>query len=282
MFDLADLTLCSAVLEPAPMAASPDSLAMQVAAARGAGFAGISLWNFHVDAAIAGGQSAEAVREQVLGSGLRVPMVEALLPFELPDDATAIAAAAPVLATARDYGAPYVVAVSMTGPPDPKATAARLRALCDPAADLGLTVLIEFLPWSAIPDLATARDVLEESARDNVGLVFDAWHWQRQPGGPCPEVLRSFPAERIKVFQICDVAPRAAGPPLEECTTARLLPGDGVVDFRALLGLFREIGAEPLVAPEVFDAEALRVAGANERAKQIAAATKRVLADHAQ
>lgn len=276
-----DMTLCSAVLMPDPFQAPAEGLGIQIKAATAAGFTGISLWRLHADAAAVGGHSPEAVREMVLAAGLAVPMVEAIEPFEMPDDHVALAAAKPVFGIAEAYGAPNVLAVSMAGPAAPKATGTRLRALCQVAADHGLTVLIEFLPWSAVPDLATAEQVLDAAACDNAGLVFDAWHWQRQPGGPCPDVLRRFPPELIRVFQICDAAPKPDGPPLQECMVKRALPGEGCVDFGELLALFDEIDARPLLAPEVFNARLLE-RGPHAAAAAIAAATRRVVerADH--
>ena len=276
MLDTDDMALCSATLLPNPLSVPADGLDLQVKAAADAGFTGISLWTAHVDAAVKGGRSPEAVRDMVGAAGLGVPMVEAIIPFEAADDATALAAAEPVFRVAGEYGAPNVSTISMTGPPDPKALGARLRALCRAAADRGLTVLIEFLPWSAIPDLATAEQVLDAAACDNAGLIFDSWHWQRQPGGPCPEVLRGFPGELIRIFQICDAAPEPSGSPLQECLINRPLPGEGCVDFGQLLDLFEEIGARPQLAPEVFNV-ALAERGPDAAAAAIAAATRRVV-----
>ena len=148
MLDAENMTLCSAALMPDPLRVRAEGLGIQVEAAAAAGFTGISLWALHADAAAVGGHSREAVRDMVLAAGLTVRMVEAILPFEMPDDRTALAAAEPVFVMAEEFDAPNVSAVSMAGPADPKAIGARLRALCRLAADYGLTVLIEFLPWS--------------------------------------------------------------------------------------------------------------------------------------
>ena len=45
-------------------------------------------------------------------------------------------------------------------------------------------IAIEFLPWSAILDLATAWQLVQESGAANGGIVIDMLHRQRQPGGP--------------------------------------------------------------------------------------------------
>ena len=51
-------------------------------------------------------------------------------------------------------------------------------ALCDRAGD-DLTVALEFMPYSGVPDLATAWQVVEGAGRANSGLIVDVWHWAR-------------------------------------------------------------------------------------------------------
>ena len=67
-------------------------------------------------------------------------------------------------------------------------------ALCEHAAEHGVRVAIEFLPWSAVPDLATTWQIVRGSGTTNGGIVIDMLHWQRQPGGPNLELLRQIPA----------------------------------------------------------------------------------------
>ena len=77
------------------------------------------------------------------------------------------------------------------------------------------------------------------------------------------------------MLQVSDCRPAPQGDPLTECTPQRLLPGEGAVDFAELFGVLDEIGAEPLVAPEVFNAELLAL-GPAEMARRIATRTRAV------
>lgn len=275
--ELDDLILCSATLMPDPTQPGPKGLEIQVEATKAAGFTGLSLWRIHAEAAVASLGSAEAVRELVLGAGLRVPIVEAMLPWDEVDYSAAMIDVEPFLDLAEAYGAEQLLAVTMsTERLEIERAAKRLQEICARAADRGLGVAIEFLPWSGIPDLATAWQIVESSGAANAGLLIDGWHWQRQPGGPCPDLLRSIPPDRFKVFQICDAAAEPQDDPVEECMFDRRLPGDGVVDLVGLAELFDEIGATPIVAPEVFNAK-LASAGANEMARAVREATERVL-----
>ena len=109
--------------------------------------------------------------------------------------------------------------------------------------------------------------------------MVDSWHWHRQEGGPeaNAEVLAGIPGEAITVFQLCDANPDPQEDPMAECMSSRPLPGQGVVDHEGLFSLFREIGADPVVVPEVFNTELVET-GMKSMAAEIAAASKAVLA----
>jgi sugar phosphate isomerase/epimerase len=148
---------------------------------------------------------------------------------------------------------------------------------CDLAARHGLRVGIEFLPWSAIADLRTAWEIVRRADRDNGGLVLDSWHWQRQAGGPDLDTLRTIPADRIHVLQLNDAPAAPDGDPMDETMNRRLLPGEGEIDLASLLRALDDIGAEPMVAPEVFS-RVTAALGPEEAAQRIGDATRRVLA----
>ena len=108
--------------------------------------------------------------------------------------------------------------------------AAAFAGLCDRAAEHGLVVHLEFLPWSRIPDLATAWQVVAAAGRPNGGLTVDAWHYFRST--PDGELLRSIPGASILGVQLCDAPAVAEADPLQATLHERLLPGDGELDLR--------------------------------------------------
>jgi sugar phosphate isomerase/epimerase len=103
--------------------------------------------------------------------------------------------------------------------------------------------------------------------RDNIGLVLDTWHWFRQPGGPNLDALRATPPERIHLLQLNDAPTEAGQDLLTETGTARLLPGDGVIDITSVLDALDDIDAKPLVVSEVFSTS-LAESGSAEFARQ--------------
>lgn len=122
-------------------------------------------------------------------------------------------------------------------------TAAPFAALCDRAADHGLTVGLEFLPFT---DLVTAADVLrvvEAADRPNGGVCVDIWHHYR--GANDLDLIRAIPAERVMAVQMSD---GPATPVLEsyyeDCLRCRQAPGDGDMDAAGFVRLLLDKGVQ--------------------------------------
>jgi sugar phosphate isomerase/epimerase len=83
--------------------------------------------------------------------------------------------------------------------------------VCERAAAHGLRVDLEFLPWTIVPDLATALEVVERSERDNAGVMLDCWHFFR--GGSDPADIGQLGQQqvaRITSIQVNDAPARPA------------------------------------------------------------------------
>ena len=185
---------------------------------------------------------------------------------------SSVSASASCSPSPRASGARSLNAVDVFGGAwslDEAATA--FAGLCDRAAEHGLLVHLEFLPWSRIPDLATAWEVVRSADRPNGGLMLDAWHYFRSK--PDGALLRSIPGASILGVQLCD-APAAPDPePLHATLHERLLPGDGELDLVSLLADLRATDTTAPIGVEVFSdvlhaldpEEAGRLAGASLR-----------------
>ena len=183
----------------------------------------------------------------------------------------------PTFDVATLYDAKVVAGVVLASEIDFDAATTGLAELGRMAGERGLNVCIEWLPWTGLPDLKSAWKLVQDAGAENLGLVVDAWHWLRQPGGPDEETLRSIPGDRIHCVQLDDTTRVGSGDdPMMESMTNRLLPGEGEVDWPALLGILDEIGADPIWAPEVFNVGLLE-RGAVEMARQIGDSTRKVL-----
>ena len=147
-------------------------------------------------------------------------------------------------------------------------------ALCTRAAEHGLLVHIEWLPWSKIPDLATALRIVQLAAQPNGGLNIDAWHLVRS--GVTVDELRDVPGSLILGVQLDD-GPLEPEPNLIEATLhERTLPGDGAFDLSAIVRALRHTGTTAPIGVEVFS-DALHALPAAEAARAAAEATRSVL-----
>jgi sugar phosphate isomerase/epimerase len=251
-----DIVLCSGTLRPG------ISFGERVSAAEAGGFSGISLWGRDYRAARDEGLSDRDIRLFLADHGLVVAELDPSwwwlpgasdvhIPRELDQERIFAFGERELFAVADALEARSLNAVDVFGGSwslDEAATA--FAGLCERAAEHGLLVHLEFLPWSRIPDLATAWQVVRAAGRPNGGIMLDAWHYFRSK--PDGELLRAIPGATILGVQLCD-APAAREPdPLHATLHERLLPGEGGLALRSLLADLRDTGTAAPFGVEVF------------------------------
>jgi sugar phosphate isomerase/epimerase len=256
------INICTATLLADPLGAGEAEVRAAGEAARSAGFTNASVWAQHLPA--------------LAGSGLTVGVVEAAMQWANGGGDEAGAEARYFTEAAAEQQATLVLAVCLE-PSIEEVSRARqnLAGLVAAATAVGARVCVEFLPWTGVPDLATAWSLVEPLG-PAAGIVLDTWHWVRQPGGPNLELLSRIPGERIPYVQLSDAGPVASGDVMAETMSSRLLPGEGVVDFAALFSTLADIGADPYLATEVFNPGLVQERGAAEAAKAMKTAAEAV------
>jgi sugar phosphate isomerase/epimerase len=281
-----DLVLCAGTLP------RHTTFIDRLDAASAAGFAGISMWGRDYAAARREGHSDADLRARLAGHGLAVaeldpawwwtPMSFGTKAF----DAHALASIddmevfcngeAELFAIADAVGARSINAVDVLGGRWSIDDAAEsLAGFCDRAAEHGLLVHVEFLPWSRIADVATAWEIVRSADRANAGIAVDAWHWFR--GTRDEAALRSVPGAKIMAVQLGDAPADPEADPMTASLHERLLPGDGDVDLVSLVAALREAGAVAPIGVEVFS-DALHALGPHEAARRAGDGARRVLA----
>lgn len=122
----------------------------------------------------------------------------------------------------------------------------RMAALCDKVGPHGAVVAVEFMAGTSVPDLDTAADLLVDVDRDNAGVCFDIWHYER--GNHLPGALDGLAGDRVTVVQISDGPLRPSVPDdyFAETMHLRKLPGDGEWD---LVSMLRGLVARGVRAP---------------------------------
>lgn len=160
--------------------------------------------------------------------------------------------------------------------PDEARLTANFARFCEEAAKYGLTSDLEFMPWTAVPDLASARRIVEAAAQPNGAVLVDALHYDRS--ATTLQDIADLPPELINYVQFCD-GPAVYDPSPEGLIAiargARLMPGDGGIDLR---GLARVIPPEVMISVEVAD---LRNTRSPLETAQHAARKTRVILDFA-
>jgi sugar phosphate isomerase/epimerase len=152
----------------------------------------------------------------------------------------------------------------------------RYAAFCDAAAPHGLTADLEFMPWTYVPDLATARSIVAQIDRPNAGILVDALHFDRSRSSF--DELARIPASWLHYWQLCD-GPAERPATTEEMIHAaryeRMFPGEGGID---LVALKRAMPADITVSVEVPTAELAKSVDAKTRAQRALDAARRVIA----
>ena len=222
----------------------------------------------HID--VVGNPGLRRQLQQALAdTGLRVLDVEI---FRLAP-ATDVAAFEPVLDCAEQFGAHHLLVAG--NDPEPQRLVERYGNLCERAARHGMTADIEFMPWTDVPDLASALRVLQQVDHAQAGLLVDAFHFSRS-GGRLIE-LATVPSTWLHFMQLCDV-PAAVPPTLDairtEARTARHFPGEGELD---LPGLLQVLPAGLPISVEVPTEALARQLSALDRARRAHAGTLDVL-----
>jgi sugar phosphate isomerase/epimerase len=233
------------------------SLAEKCAAAVAGGFTAITLYPEDVARARREGLALRDVRRLVADHGLVVADLDPLLTW-LPEErippGMPVATEAEFYAIAEAVGARSLnVAQGFGKSVDLDRAAEALAGVCDRAWEYGLLVTLEYLPWSGIPDAATALTIVERSGRPNAVLMFDTWHTFR---GPTTEAqIRALPGARIGSVQLNDAPAEATGDLVAETLSARLLPGAGAIPLVRWLRILDEVGSKAPLGVEVFSAE---------------------------
>jgi sugar phosphate isomerase/epimerase/4-hydroxyphenylpyruvate dioxygenase-like putative hemolysin len=140
----------------------------------------------------------------------------------------------PVLEAGVELGARHVI--TQLPDPDRGRKTERFAILCDLAKPLGLTIDLEFIPWTDTRDLAEAIRVLKAVARPNSGILVDLLHFARSESNLAD--LRKLPRRWFNFAHVCDAPaeiPTTTEGLIHTARFDRLFPGEGGIDVRGIL-----------------------------------------------
>jgi sugar phosphate isomerase/epimerase len=161
--------------------------------------------------------------------------------------------------------------------PDEARLTASYAEFCQAARPYGLTADLEFMPFTQVRNANAALRIVTKAAQPNGGILVDVLHAARSATTLAD--LRALPRSLLHYVQICD-AP--AGTPatntelIHTARHARLLPGDGGIELRAMFdSLPRDVPVSIEIPNDILKAER----GIETWAKQALAASQKTLGD---
>lgn len=159
---------------------------------------------------------------------------------------------------ASELACPYVVVVPGRRPQGTSRTQVieesvrTLTELSGIANRFGVSLAFEFLgqPDCSVQTLALAEEIVRETARENVGLVIDSFHFYA--GGSTIESIEALDPARLFIFHIND----AEDLPREQLEDRhRLLPGLGILPLKEIVTALRRIAYDRVASVEIFRPE---------------------------
>jgi sugar phosphate isomerase/epimerase len=216
---------------------------------------------------------AAAMRETKIrldDTGLRVGDIE----FVKITPEIDIAALEPFAAAGAELGARHVIAAPYD--PDLGRLAERFAALADLAGRYNLSVLLEFFPWTVVPNLREAKRIVDAADRKNTGILVDTLHFARSESRL--EDIAAIAPDRLPMVHVCDA--QSGGPftteqLLHTARAERLPPGEGEINIRDILG---RLPTGVTIALEVPMESLTHERGPEEVARRVLDATVQLLA----
>jgi sugar phosphate isomerase/epimerase len=178
----------------------------RVKAAKSAGYDAISLFPEHyLNARYRQKLSVDDMQHILKDNGIEVATIDPLLDWFGTGESTAEQL---MYEAAQALGSPTInLATALLPDMSRQQICEALARVCGRAAKRGLSVDVEFLPWSVVPDLPTLLDIVDGSGCSNALVTLDCLHFYRSGG--VPDDLRALGREklqRISNIQICDIA----------------------------------------------------------------------------
>lgn len=149
----------------------------------------------------------------------------------------------------------------------------RLAELC---AQYGIVASLEFMPWTAVPDAATAVEIVSQADGPARSVLVDGLHVGRS--STTLDDLAAIPREWLHYAQMCDgsvPAPTDDAELIRQAREERLVPGSGGIP---LADIWSTLPAGLPVSIELPNEPLRRAVGTDAWLARLVAATREVLA----
>lgn len=179
------------------------------------------------------------------------------------------------LSSGAELGAKYIV----TAPYDPDLNrlADNLARFSEHAHRFNMAPVLEFFPWTNVPDFNTALDIVARTHDPQIGILLDTLHFDRSAS--CVSDIAKADPERLPFIHLCDamVMPRYSEDDLlHTAREARLIPGQGQIALAAILA---KLSADTPIALEIPMATVSKDTSQIALAQKMLAATRVLLGE---
>jgi sugar phosphate isomerase/epimerase len=147
-----------------------------------------------------------------------------------------------------------------------------INGICERAHQKGIPVTLEFMPGTAMPDLATVSALQRATGMDKAQLVVDFWHVARS--GATAEDIKKLPPKAIRSVQFSDRT-EPKNPGVYKPMTGRDLPGEGELPLADLLRASLANNPDLRLELEIVNNPRVKDMAPNAAAKEMMDATKR-------
>ncbi len=148
-----------------------------------------------------------------------------------------------------------------------------LTELCERAGEL--IIGLEFMPYSGVPDLASAWRIVDACGKDNAMLILDTWHWAR--ARQTYDMIADIPVEKIVSVQMSDVIKLPYEQLRDESLHDRMPPGTGFGDTLGFARMLKEHGVNPRVISVETISDRMVATGVDNAANTVYKAIKNVM-----
>jgi sugar phosphate isomerase/epimerase len=135
---------------------------------------------------------------------------------------------------AAELGARHII--TQIPEPDIGKAVQTFQEICDLGARSGLTVDLEFIPWTATKDLARAMEIVTRADAPNGAILVDTLHFARSNSSIAQ--LAGLPNNLVNFVQLCDAwDPWSVDDEdfIRIARSDREAPGEGDIDLRPII-----------------------------------------------
>lgn len=129
-----------------------------------------------------------------------------------------------------------------------KITAENLKIICDIGAGYNVRFYLETLGWTPAASLGRGLELLEETGKDNIGLIIDFWHMYVTD--TTPDQIAKLNKSIINGVHYCDSLKKTGG--VIDQTLRNVFPGFGCAPIKEYMEAIKATGYDDWMSGECF------------------------------